>query len=137
MDQIRLACPEDMENIRAILSDPSVAPTFGAIPEDLEDFGIFVFPGGVFGAEVRKDWSVYVHVAVLPWARGRRTVAAMKTLVRWFFEETPCVRVAGWTPADNRAGHMFNRIVGARLRGEARGKKLFAVTRSEWERQVR
>jgi hypothetical protein len=136
-EQLRLAGPDDMDEVRAIVSDPSVAPTFGAIPDDLDDFALFVAPGLVFGAEVRKDYSVFVHLAVLPWARGRRAIDAMRALVSWFFENTPCPRVAGWTPSDNVRGHMFNRMVGARLRGEANGKKLFALTRAEWERQVR
>ena len=135
MDQLRLAGPEDMEQVRAIVADPSVAPTFGAIPDDLDDFALFIAPGLVFGAEIRADYSVFVHLAILPWARGRRAIDAMKSLVAWFFENTPCPRVCGWTPQDNRAGHMFNRIVGARLRGEAKGKRLFALTRKEWQVQ--
>jgi hypothetical protein len=134
-ETLRLATDADMAYVRSVVEDPSVRPTFGPWPDDIEDFALFVFPGGVYGAEVRADYSVYVHLAVLPEARGRTAILAMKMLVCWFFMNTPCPRVAGWTPSDNRAGFMFNRLCGARRRGEAKGRTLFAVTRREWERQ--
>lgn len=134
-DTLRLAGPEDMEQVRAILEDPSVAGTFGPVPMDLEAFAVFMFPGGVYGAEVRANHDVYLHLAVLPWARGPRAIQAMKTLRDWFFRNTPAQRVCGWTPTDRRANRMFNMLVGGRRRGEAQGKTLYAITRSEWEQQ--
>lgn len=134
-DMIRLAGPEDMEQVRAILEDPSVGDTFGPVPMDLDSFAVFLFPGGCYGAEVRTNHDVYLHLAVLPWARGPRAIKAMKALRDWFFQNTPAQRVCGWTPSDRRANMMFNRLVGGRKRGEAKGKTLFAMTRKEWEQQ--
>lgn len=134
-DVLRLATEADVEHVRSIIEDPSVRPTFGPMPEDLENFVLFIFPGGVYGAEIRADYSVFVHLAVLPWARGKRAIQAMRALIAWFFTNTDCPRIAGWTPDDNRRGHMFNRILGARERGRAKGRILFALTRKEWERQ--
>lgn len=135
---LRLAGPEDMDRVREILSEPSVAPRIGPIPASLDHCALFLWSGGLFGAEVRRDYSVSLHLAVLPAGRGRQAIHALNLLLEWFFTKTPCPRAFGWSDSDNRANLMFNRLMGFKPRSARKGKTLFVLRKDEWlERQAR
>lgn len=140
-DAVRLAQQEDIPRVRAILTDPGVSCSFPELtiagePWDgaFEHLAWFLFPGGVFACEVRGDFSVMAHIAVLPRARGRVAICAARSLIDRFFQDSPCPRISGYTPNDLAPARMWNRMLGFRPVRTIRNKTLYALTREEWER---
>ncbi len=141
-DDVRLAGPQDVERIRSILTDPAVSGTFGPLTVEglpwesaFEDLAWFVFPGGVFAAEIRADRSAWVHVAVLPWARGRPAVEAARQIMARLFKGG-VTRICGWTPASLRAARYYNVALGFTPRKTVKGHVLYVMKRKEWESHV-
>lgn len=135
----RLAIEADIPRIQAILSDPSVQGGFGPLSVDgkpwdeaFNQLAWFIAPGIVMAAEIRNDCSAWVHVAALPWARGRAVSEAAQFVIATLFEGG-VKRIAGYTPANLRAACHFNRTLGFKARREIKGKILFALTREDWK----
>lgn len=142
-DTLKQAGPEDIERIKGILEDPSVAGNFGSLTVKgkpwegaFEDLAWFIFPGGVFAVEVRSDWSAWVHVAVLPWARGKPAMTAARALLDWFFKNTPCTRIAGWTPENLANARLWNLMLGFTPRMRRKGRVLYVLARDEYQKVV-
>lgn len=133
---VTLAGPQDRDKIRAILEDPSVSGTFGQVPDwnwALDGLTWLLFPGGCFGIDYRADKSAWVHVAVLPWARGRPAMEAAREVMKRLFQGG-CRRICGWTPANLRAACAWNLMLGFTPRVKIKGHVLFSMTSQEWSK---
>lgn len=136
-NDVKVAGPEDIERIRAILEDPDVAGTFGdirGIPWEtaVEDLCWLIWPGGLFAIQYRSDRSAWVHVAVRKWARGRPAIEAARQVRDRLFS-AGCSRICGWTRADLQAARMFNLMLGFTPRKEVKKRVLYVLTKQEWE----
>ncbi len=137
---LKVAGPGDLERVRSILKDPSVEGTFGELTVNGEpwegafgDLLWFIAPGIVFAAEVRKDFTVYAHVAVLPWARGKPAMDAARELIVWLFKNTPCQKIAGYTPVGLIHAKAFNRLLGFQAKATRKGRTLFVLSKEDFK----
>lgn len=129
------AGPNDLDRVRALLQDPDVSGTFGVVPDmeaALRQFVWLIFPGGAFGLDVRKNGSVWVHVAVLPWARGRQALEAARYTIRKLFKVPNVKQICGLTPSGLRAARMWNQMLGFTPRKCIDGHVFYSMTRQEY-----
>lgn len=144
--QPRMATEADIPRIKAILEDPDVSRSFGVLTVEgktwdgaFEDLAWWIAPGIVMAAEIRADWSAWVHIAALPWARGRAVIEAAQFVIDALFERSKLRRLAGWTPSNLRAAQLFNRRLGftprrtVKKNDPTKARTLYVLTRSEWE----
>ena len=52
------------------------------------------------------------HSAILPEGRGKQGIKAGKTACQWMFNNTPCKKIWGFTPAHKKHIVRYNKLVG-------------------------
>lgn len=71
----------------------------------------------VFGFQRMNAVTYEVHTLMLPEGRGRIGFSAGKETARWMFDNTPCRKLIGLNPANNRAVTSFALKVGFKREG--------------------
>jgi hypothetical protein len=110
-----------------IANHPEVKPTLGynegytdftpalAYPDD------YVLLSDGKGAAAIFEWSApgvwQSHTMFLPESRGREGLKAAREMIDYMFAHGARM-LWGMTPEDNRAAHMFNRLIGAKSEGK-------------------
>ena len=147
---------EDIDLVSSILTDDSVFPwiiddgfdplTKGKMAEILlSNPSIYVLspnPYSVFVLTPRNAVTYDGHVNVLPAGRGKMALLAERAGISWMFENTPCQKIQGWTPAHYKHVLEYHIRVGFKEEGISRkswlsGGKLydeilFGIIKTDW-----
>lgn len=152
---------EDLPHIKNVLQHPSVYPhtindSLPKVPP--ESFGEIFINDAIYVLAPNK-WSVFIfipfsvylyhaHIAVLPEGRGRAGIRAGKAATSWMFQNTPCLKIMGFTSVKNKPALSFSRCCGYNEEGvltksilkdgELHDQIIFGITKEEvskWEQR--
>ena len=116
----------DFKRINKILSHGKVYPYIVddySAQEPPEDFGLQFLKEPLIKVLMPNEHCVFiltpllntvyiVHSNVLPEGRGKTAIKAGRRAARWMFNNTKCVSLISFTPADNKVALMFSSLVG-------------------------
>ncbi|MBL4591200.1 MAG: GNAT family N-acetyltransferase [Phycisphaerales bacterium] len=111
----------DMELVREIITHPKiydhVSDDFSPAPEDFipidPDSVYYLTPihngtvMGVFFVHSHNGICYEVHTCILPEYHGALALKAAKDLIKWVFEETPCMKLITNVPSFNPLAYRF------------------------------
>lgn len=80
--------------------------------------------GCIFIGQEIMDGAILVHQFAEEGFRGRQALRAAREAVRWVWENTPYVKIVGFTPANNRPACTMAIAAGFRREGLLKGARV-------------
>lgn len=116
----------DPEILNKIINDAAVLPYVRVANEEYLDVTEILSDSrnicllseyGGFFCVYLGDGIYEGHTQFLPEGRGRRAIAVGKEAIEFMFNIIGAKKIIGYTPLDNRAARMFNRLIGMKVIG--------------------
>ena len=107
-----------------IADDSSIGVSISEIPSHVRFMGVYDndMLCGLYMLVPQNCATVEVHTCLLPLLRGRKAIRAGRLIIQYMFDRYK--KIISWIPIDNKKAELYSKLLGFKIEGISREKKL-------------